>query len=88
MRYTHLAPGRQAEAVERLVGSTDTPTSTSTFTAQSQSLQVVEKFGSGARTRTGDLGIMRPSLCRLSYAAPEEADVKGSNQLTISSSSR
>ena len=33
MRYTHLAPGRQAEAVERLVGSTDTPTSTSTFAA-------------------------------------------------------
>lgn len=53
-----------------------------------KALQVVEKVGSGARTRTGDLGIMRPSLCRLSYAAPEEADVKGSNQLTIPSSSR
>ena len=31
------------------------------------------KFGSGARTRTGDLGIMRPSLCQLSYAAPLRA---------------
>ena len=29
MRYAHLAPGHKAEAVERLVGSTDTATSTS-----------------------------------------------------------
>ena len=28
MRYAHLSPGHKAEAVERLVGSTDTATST------------------------------------------------------------
>ncbi len=28
MRYAHLSPGHKAEAVERLVGSTDTASST------------------------------------------------------------
>ena len=62
MRYAHLAPGHQAEAVERLV--------TGLFEVADESLQPVERNGSGARTRTVDLGIMRPSLCQLSYAAP------------------
>ena len=69
MRYAHLAPGHEAEAVERLVGSTSTATSTAPLEENSQQPQVIEKYGSGDRTRTCDLGIMRPSLCQLSYAA-------------------
>ena len=34
--------------------------------------QVIEEVGGGGATRTHDLGIMRPSLCRLSYAACRE----------------
>lgn len=39
-------------------------------------LQAIEKIGSGDWTRTSDLGIMRPSLCRLSYAAPKKEEVE------------
>jgi hypothetical protein len=69
LRYAHLMLGHQVKAVERLVGSISAATSTTAITASAEKPQVIDLVGSGDRTRTCDLGIMRPSLYRLSYAA-------------------
>jgi hypothetical protein len=69
MRYAHLAPGHEAEAVERLVSSTSTPTSTRDFKPLvnemadwRNSFGPLQDAGAGGGNRTHDLGIMRPSL--------------------------
>jgi hypothetical protein len=73
LRYAHLSPGHQLDAVRRLDERADDPaTATSTATeehedkaAASGGAEVVElprESSGGARSRTADLGIMRPSL--------------------------
>ena len=64
---------RTAEAVERLVAVCDTATDTKPYGDEPDWPQGIEEVGGGGATRTHDLGIMRPSLCRLSYAACRES---------------
>ena len=68
IRYAHLAPQHQADAVERLVKSTSTATSTRPSKARNaddQSVwQTIERIGAEGRTRTGTTlagrGILSP----------------------------
>ena len=59
--------------MERLVAASDTATDTKPYGDEPDWPQVIEEVGGGGATRTHDLGIMRPSLCRLSYAACRES---------------
>jgi len=69
LRYAHLSPGHQLDAVRRLdEAATGTATGTEDCdekTAANGDAEVVElasESSGGARSRTADLGIMRPSL--------------------------
>ena len=69
LRYSHLSPAHQLDAVQRLNRKpTDTTTDTPPVvnkTAVAGGAEVVDlpvKENGGAWTRTTDLGIMRPSL--------------------------
>jgi len=73
LRYSHLSPAHQLDAVQRLNTQTDashraTTTATeaeATKAASGGSAEVIElpsESSGGARSRTADLGIMRPSL--------------------------
>jgi len=68
-RYAHLSPEHQLEAVRRLdTPATATRTATDTAPAKmaaragAEVLELLKETSGGARNRTGDLGIMRPSL--------------------------
>ena len=69
LRYSHLSPGHQLDAVQRLNEKrSDTTTDTgieAPKVAASAGAEVIElplEMNGGAWTRTTDLGIMRPSL--------------------------
>jgi integrase len=65
--YGHLVPGANVNWVDRLDGlsheqQTATKSQQEQDTALQEPSQVIENIGGGGRTRTDDLGIMRPSL--------------------------
>jgi site-specific recombinase XerD len=73
LRYSHLSPAHRLAAVQRLDGArSGEATATATATEETdapapaeRSAEVIDlwpKSDGGARSRTGDLGIMRPSL--------------------------
>jgi len=69
LRYSHLSPGHQLDAVQRLNGKpSDTATDTSVqaakvaANARAEVIDLPAENNGGAWTRTTDLGIMRPSL--------------------------
>ena len=73
LRYSHLSPGHQLDAVQRLNAGTDaarSDTGTDTNATASEAVAAVagevaelaSESSGGARSRTADLGIMRPSL--------------------------
>ena len=72
LRYSHLSPAHQLDAVRRLdvlvLDATDTTTDTEKEVAQAavggdaEVLDLEEEENGGAQNRTADLGIMRPSL--------------------------
>ncbi len=72
LRYAHLSPGHQLEAVQRVALNPGKPTGSATGTkddsvqqAVAEGAEVIDlpvKKHGGAWTRTTDLGIMRPSL--------------------------
>ncbi len=69
LRYSHLSPAHQLDAVQRLNRkATDTTTDTGAsektraVAAGAEVLDLPVKENGGAWTRTTDLGIMRPSL--------------------------
>jgi len=88
MRYAHLSPNHQADAVERLVGSTDTTTSTDAIRPQSHMMVKMpatqRKHGARGRNRTGTdftvRGILSP--LRLPVPPPGQVDYIGVCQLT------
>ena len=69
LRYSHLSPAHQLDAVQRL---NEKPTATTTATSEStekkplaagaEVVDFPEERSGGAQNRTADLGIMRPSL--------------------------
>jgi len=63
MRYAHLSPAHKLEAVQRLTGTTTgtcDDTKRDVREAVSKVVGSKEERGGDARTRTTDLGIMRP----------------------------
>ena len=69
LRYAHLSPAHQLDAVQRLNrAATATATGTNDddakaiATAGAEVIDLPSDSSGGARNRTGDLGIMRPSL--------------------------
>jgi hypothetical protein len=69
LRYAHLSPGHQMDAVRRLdENPTGTPAGTEpsddqpTSDGDGELLDFAVEMSGGAQNRTADLGIMRPSL--------------------------
>ena len=73
LRYSHLSPGHQLDAVQRLnvaSGAAHSDTATDTedaaakmaATAGVEAIELPVEVSGGAQNRTADLGIMRPSL--------------------------
>ena len=69
VRYAHLSPEHQLAAVQRLVGpasatatATDEQAEKSATGGGGEVVELPSDSSGGARSRTADLGIMRPSL--------------------------
>ena len=69
LRYAHLSPGHQLDAVRRLDAAptgtrtgTDDPRANGAADDGAEVLDLATEKNGGAQNRTGDLGIMRPSL--------------------------
>ena len=72
LRYSHLSPGHQLDAVQRLNAAaaplsdtrsdTDAAASEAVAAVAGEVVELPNDSSGGARSRTADLGIMRPSL--------------------------
>ena len=69
LRYAHLSPGHQLDAVRRLdeartgtTAGTETEAKKAAKASGAEVLELPTDSNGGARSRTADLGIMRPSL--------------------------
>ncbi len=75
LRYAHLSPAHQLDAVQKLNRQTGTttgtrdPTTPAVEPAPAQGLDSLKKKKAGARSRTADLLITNQLLYRLSYAS-------------------